>query len=79
MAALVLDEVLRGGVEGLPRQFLIGEHVVDHLGEVVEALAFDLVLGFDVADGAGDRRIALLQDLVDHILLRMMAGSPGTP
>ena len=55
-------------------EFLVGQHVIHHLGEAGQAFALDLVLGLDVSDSAGDRRIAFLEDLIDHIFLGMMAG-----
>jgi hypothetical protein len=58
----------------LAQEILIAQDAFDCLGDPAQTLRSLLVLGFKIADGRRCDRIARLELLDDHVLLRVMAG-----
>ncbi len=73
MLPLERNEVANGVIEGLARNFLLNQDTVNDAGEPVQPVGQLPMLGFGIANGLADGRIARYQRPIDHILFRMMA------
>ena len=73
MLPLERDEVANGVIEGLARNFLLNQDTVNDAGEPVQPVGQLPMLGFNIANGLANGRIARYQRPIDHILFRMMA------
>ena len=74
MLPLLLDEVGNDVVHGLAQEILVAQDALDRLGDPAQTPRSLLMLGFEITNGRRCARIASLELLNDHVLLRVMAG-----
>jgi hypothetical protein len=74
VVTLVYDEVANSAVDDLPWDFPIRQYALDCLRDAAQTLGTAAVLGREIANTDGGRRIAHFQLLEDQVLLRVVVG-----
>ena len=54
----MLDKFVHNIMEGLTRKFVAPQNVLDGLGKFTQAVCFNFMFGFSVANALGDCRIS---------------------